>query len=68
MVLLFRGLKRAWRNSCNRNRVEVADEINPTFEDYLDYELHKEPLADFTLSEYTEKGTSLQLNTHLARQ
>lgn len=50
-------MKRVWRENCCRdNRVDVADEINPSFEDFLDYELHKEPVGDFTLSEYTEKG------------
>jgi hypothetical protein len=51
-------IKRIWRRGCCNNKVDEADEVvNHDTEDFLTYELQKEPLVDFTLSEYTEKGT-----------
>lgn len=56
-VFCFSFIKRIWRRGCFNNKVDEADEVtNHEMEDFLTYELHKEPLGDFTLSEYTEKG------------
>lgn len=58
--LLFRWLKRMLRRGCcsccPSSKVEEGAAKKRQIEDYLDYERQKEPLGDFTLSEYNEKG------------
>ncbi|XP_074619855.1 anoctamin-7-like [Acropora palmata] len=50
-------LKSLWkkRKCCNSNKVENGGERLKSLEDYLEHERTKEPLGDFTLSEYNEK-------------
>ena len=44
------------RGCCPSRKVEEGSAKQHQIEDYLDYERQKEPLGDFTLSEYNEKG------------
>ena len=55
-------MKSLWkkRKCCNSNKVENSGERLKSLEDYLEHERTKEPLGDFTLSEYNEKGNLLK--------
>ena len=45
-----------WKRKSCRKKVGASGEIRSSVEDYLENERLKEPLGDFTLSEYNEKG------------
>ena len=52
----FSWLKRLWKRKCCGNKIAASGELNFSVEDYLENERAMEPLGDFTLSEYNEKG------------
>ena len=45
-----------WKRKSCRKKVGASGEMRSSVEDYLENERLKEPLGDFTLSEYNEKG------------
>ena len=45
-----------WKRKSCRKKVGASGEMRSRVEDYLENERLKEPLGDFTLSEYNEKG------------
>ena len=69
---LFSWLKKQWRLGLCRccgssNKVEQdpeGDGQSHVIEDYLERERNKEPLGDFTLSEYNEKGIKRCCNNY----
>lgn len=48
-------LKGLWKRKSCRKKVGASGEMRSSVEDYLENERLKEPLGDFTLSEYNEK-------------